>query len=229
MSESVIRHLDSCPVTLCFHGIGSPTARFATEDEDYWVGLDQFRTVLDLVAERPHVGLTFDDGFASDVDLALPELVARGLGAAFFVVTDRLDHPGCLSREGVRALAEAGMYVGSHGHGHRDWRRLSGAEVDLEYVTARRDLEDLLAAPVDRVACPFGSYDRSALARARHFGYAKLYSCDDGWGRPGAWMVPRFTVKSHTTVAEVVRLLDEPPGPVATLRDRARTFVKGLR
>ena len=41
---------------------------------EVWVGLASFLDVLDAAAERGDVTITFDDGNASDVEIALPAL-----------------------------------------------------------------------------------------------------------------------------------------------------------
>ena len=66
-------------VNLTVHGIG-PTDRPLEPDEDKtWVTVEQFEQVLDTAVGRPDVRITFDDGNASDVRIALPRLVERGL------------------------------------------------------------------------------------------------------------------------------------------------------
>src|SRR6478609_7258795 len=112
-------------LNLCFHGIGVPAGRALEPHEDsFWVGTDAFDEMLDLIARSPWVRITFDDGNASDAQIALPALLRRGLRASFFVIAGRCDEPGSLSRADVRELARSGMTVGSHGLRHRNWRRL---------------------------------------------------------------------------------------------------------
>jgi len=68
-------------VILTVHGIG-PTSRSLDPGEDRtWVTLKQFEQVLDAAAGRPEVQITFDDGNASDIEIALPRLLQRGLSA----------------------------------------------------------------------------------------------------------------------------------------------------
>ena len=111
-------------VNLCFHGIGTPARDTEPGEDAYWISTDLYRRVLDVVAEDPHVRISFDDGNASDVEIGLPGLVERGLTATFFVLAGRLDQPGSLAVDDVRALATAGMRIGSHGMDHRPWRGL---------------------------------------------------------------------------------------------------------
>jgi len=79
---------------MTFHGIGEPPRALARDEGKVWLSNEGFVALLDAVAERDDVRLTFDDGNASDVEHALPALRARGLRATFFVVAGRLGTSG---------------------------------------------------------------------------------------------------------------------------------------
>lgn len=96
----------------------------------------QFEQVLDAVVGRSDVRLTFDDGNASDVEVALPRLVERSLTAEFFVLAGKLGERGHLNRAAVRSLLDAGMAIGSHGWSHRDWRRIDETQAHQEFYEA---------------------------------------------------------------------------------------------
>src|ERR1700729_2622598 len=109
---------------LTFHGIGEPGRELDPGEADVWGSHAQFLALLDRVAGRDDVRITFDDGNASDLELGLPALSARGLRATFFIVAGRLGAPRFLDEAGLRALASAGMEIGSHGMRHQPWRGL---------------------------------------------------------------------------------------------------------
>src|SRR6185295_6162500 len=102
-------------VTLTVHGIGTPVRPLDPGEDEVWVTVKQFEDVLDAVAGRADVRLTFDDANASDVEIALPHLVKRGLTAQFFLPAGLLGRPGRLTEDNVRELLDAGMTLGSHG------------------------------------------------------------------------------------------------------------------
>jgi peptidoglycan/xylan/chitin deacetylase (PgdA/CDA1 family) len=216
-------------INLCFHGIGTPPDGVLAEEASYWVGVGTFRRVLDLVAERPDVRISFDDGNASDVTVALPDLLERGRVAEFFVIAGRLGSSGSLSADDVRRLRQAGMGVGSHGMHHRVWRGLSPAEQHDELVVARRRLEEVLDEPVRTAACPLGRYDRATLAALRRLRYTRVYTSDRALARPGTWRQARFSLRAHDTADDVARWLRHGDRRTTRVADSARTFVKGLR
>src|SRR5690349_7981716 len=131
-------------VNLTVHGIGPYPRTLDPGEDGTWVTVGQFERVLDTVMGRPDVRITFDDGNASDVEIALPRLRERGLTAEFFVLAGLLGQPGRLDAAGVRELRRSGMSIGSHGWSHRDWRRLDDKQAEEELVHANEVLEDIV-------------------------------------------------------------------------------------
>jgi peptidoglycan/xylan/chitin deacetylase (PgdA/CDA1 family) len=192
-------------VGICCHGVGTPSPSLDREAQEYFVSEDLFHAVLDEVAQRPWVQLTFDDGYASDVDVALPALLERGL------------------------LAEAGMTVGSHGMRHRSWRGLDAESAHQEFTVARSLIGTAAQAPVRAAACPFGSYDRKVLSALRRHGYTQVFTSDRRRARAGAWLQPRYSIKAGDTLSSV-RTGILAPRPVAErLRGAAAAQVKAWR
>ncbi len=212
--------MSSRSINFTFHGIG-PQERFLEPGEGtVWVSTERFRSVLDAVKGRPDVRITFDDGNRSDVEIALPALLERGMTATFFVVAGRLGSDAFLTAEDLRALAAAGMRIGSHGMHHRPWRE---ADLQEEVVTAKAVLEDALGQPITEAACPFGSYDRRVLKALKRAGYARVYTSDRGSAAPGEWLQARTSI----TEAGDVRSLMDPSAP--SLRRRAELAAKRWR
>jgi peptidoglycan/xylan/chitin deacetylase (PgdA/CDA1 family) len=210
-------------LNLTFHGIGEPPADRARE-VDYWLPREQLLLALDRARLRPDVAITFDDGNLSDVEVALPALLERGLKAHFFVCAGRLDQPGFLGADGVRALIAAGMTVGSHGMHHRRWPALTSRELIEETEGARLRLESVTRTPADTVAVPFGEYNRRVLAAVRRAGFARVFTSDQGWASAAAWLQPRNTLHRSQGPAAIDRLLDTREAlPLRWMRGLKRT------
>jgi peptidoglycan/xylan/chitin deacetylase (PgdA/CDA1 family) len=220
-------------LVLNFHGIGTPHRGVGPAEQAVWMSRQHFVGVLDHIAalreaQEIPIAITFDDGNASDVTFALPELCKRGLAATFFVCAGRLDTPEYLSPLGLRDLLRSGMRVGSHGMHHRDWRKLDEAGLADEVSAARMQLEDACGQPVSEAAIPFGSYDRRVLDKLRAAGFACAYTSDGGFARRGAWLRPRNTLGAGSGPEDVTRLLVSERGLYTVLRG-ARKFYKRLR
>lgn len=183
-------------VNFAMHGIGRPARQLEPGENERWVTVEQFDRILDAIEERADVHLTFDDGNESDVEIALPRLVERGLTAEFFPLAGRLGQRGYLDRDALRDLARAGMEIGSHGWEPRDWRRLDDRHARRELTDAPKLLGDLCGRPVQRYSLPFGAYDRRVLARLRQAGATRVYTSDGGETSRDGWLQPR-TELSH--------------------------------
>jgi peptidoglycan/xylan/chitin deacetylase (PgdA/CDA1 family) len=216
-------------VNVCFHGIGSTSRTMEPGEDDYWISVDTFQRILDEVMTWPSVRISFDDGNASDVEIGLPALVERQLTADFFVLAGRFDQPACVSEDGVRELRSYGMTIGSHGMHHRSWRHLPAAHTTEEFETARERIAEVAGMPVTTVACPFGLYDRRALAGLREAGYDHVFTSDRRPAQPGAWLQPRYSVGKNDTAASVRAEMLEPQSPVRRLRGVAVGAVKRWR
>lgn len=207
-------------VNLTVHGVG-PTDRVLDDGEARtWVTVEQFEQILDAVAGRSDVRITFDDGNASDVEIALPRLLERGLRAEFFVLAGLLGEPGRLDHDGVRELVRSGMRIGSHGWAHRDWRRITGDQIPQEFSDAHQVLSELSGQPVTRVAVPFGSYDRQVLRQLRRAGVRRVYTSDGGRAGRESWLQARTSLRDDLGAEWIQRVLDPAP-----LRLRARRHV----
>jgi len=133
---------------------------------------------------RGLVGITFDDGYASVLENAVPELLRRGFAATVFVVSDRVGGTNdwdagtpwpLLSWSQVGELAAAGLEIGSHGANHV---RLAGADagtVRSEVSGSRERLSRLVDAEVRGFAYPYGDMDAAARRAVRDAGYD--YGC----------------------------------------------------
>lgn len=182
-------------MNLAVHGVGRPARPLDPGEDERWVTVDQFERVLDAVTDREDVHLTFDDGNESDVEIALPRLVERGLTAEFFPLAGRLGQRGYLDRDGLRELARAGMEIGSHGWEPRDWRRLDDRHARRELTDAPKLLGDLCGRPVRRYSLPFGAYDRRVLARLRQAGATRVYTSDGGAAHQDGWLQARTELR----------------------------------
>jgi peptidoglycan/xylan/chitin deacetylase (PgdA/CDA1 family) len=217
----VVRHRS---INITFHGIGRPQRPLEEGESEVWVTRAQFLSMLDSVARRDGVRITFDDGNASDVEHAVDALRARGLTATFFVVAGRLGKPAFLDEAGVRELAAAGMDIGCHGMHHRPWRGLGDDDLREELVEAKQVLEAVVERPVTQAACPFGAYDRRVLRTLRRAGYEGVYTSDRGTARPGDWLQARTSVGPHDSPALLDRI-----GTADTLQRRMKRAVKRWR
>lgn len=208
-------------IGLIFHGIGRPGRELEPGEARYWISEARFDDILDRIAAsagRARIRISFDDGNLSDVEIALPALLARGLSADFFVLSDRIDQPGSLTGDHLRTLLAAGMRVGSHGTAHRDWRRLDAAELARELAGSRQHLQGLCGQAITAAGIPFGAYDGSVLRAIKAAGYLCAYSSDRGRMREDMFLRPRTSLREDMAAAEIAAVLAGRMSPLARLR-----------
>ncbi|WP_405778496.1 polysaccharide deacetylase family protein [Streptomyces sp. NBC_00859] len=154
---------------------------------------------------RGLVGLTFDDGYRDFTDRALPLLKRHGCTATLFVLPGR---PGgenawdalgprkpLLTEDGIRAAADAGMEIGSHGLYHQDLTGTDDDELREETRGSRELLRRITGAAPEGFCYPYGTIDRRAVDAVRDAGYG--YGCAIGPGRlAGVHALPRTHI-SH--------------------------------
>lgn len=210
-------------INVCFHGIGAPGRTQEPGEAEYWIERDAYLWVLDEIAMWPHVTISFDDGNASDHDIGLPGLVDRGLVASFFVLAGRIDTPGSLSADQLRALVGAGMTVGTHGMHHVPWPGLDERGRHVELVEARAVIADTIGVAVDEAACPLGRYDRAVLRELRRLGYTRVHTSDRTASASTAWIQPRYSVRRTDTASTLRASILERQ----SILDRVRPAVVG--
>ena len=154
-----------------------------------WLGENGYRTTRLRDAEPGNSGsarraiITFDDGDISNLRVALPALVKRGMVAEFFVTADFVGRPGRLAPEDLRTLASAGMSVQAHGCSHRYLDELDQAQVEQELGDAKRRLEGILGEPVTALALPGGRGGERERVLALSMGYLDVLGSVPGRNR----------------------------------------------
>ena len=212
---------DEKELILNFHGTGEIPRSLDPGEHQCWLSSEEFGQALDFAAARPSTIITFDDGNSSDIKVALPALLARGLRAKFFVLSGRLSEKHFLFPSDLRELVASGMSIGTHGRTHRPWKGLNSKECEDEFVIARREIEDIIGAAVEEAACPFGVYCRASLLSLRRAGMKRVYTSDRGWSSSGQWLVPRNTLHRGRAIAEA--------SAAYANQSRLRTLLRNLK
>jgi peptidoglycan/xylan/chitin deacetylase (PgdA/CDA1 family) len=187
---------------LCYHRIEVPPV--GAERDTNFVTPTQFAEQLDWLKQRGFTGvtvrdvlawqrgeralpakpvaITFDDGYSSVEEQALPLLERHQWRCTVFAVTGYLGRTNVwdphapsttlLDAAALRALLAAGHDVGAHTRHHRRVRGLDAAAAREELADARMDLESALGTSCQTIAFPYGSHDRVTLSRVKDAGYA---------------------------------------------------------
>jgi peptidoglycan/xylan/chitin deacetylase (PgdA/CDA1 family) len=150
--------------------------------------------------------LTFDDGFRSVREDALPVLERLRWPFTVFLVSDlvgrddlwtRASNPDgvvypLLNAEEILDLQRRGIAFHSHTCSHASLPELDDAGLAHELEDSREALQALLGRPIDYLAYPFGHLDERVVAAARRAGYRAAFSTQPGFNRRS---VDRFRIR----------------------------------
>ena len=209
-----------------FHGVGSIKRPFDPGEENVWLEEKTFCSMLDEIVGVQGIEITFDDGNASDIEIAISALLSRGLKASFFIPVGKLGTPGFLQESNIRTLIDAGMEIGSHGWAHRSWRKLAEDDLAQELIESRKRLQDITGVDVLSAACPFGDYDSRVLKSLRNAGYREIYTSDRGPAISTCLLKPRNTAHATDVPESVLRERSDFRNGLVR---RARMFYKRKR
>jgi peptidoglycan/xylan/chitin deacetylase (PgdA/CDA1 family) len=190
---------------ITYHGVGDcppardpyrmfmPIAHF----EAHLAFLARRRTVvpLDVVVEghipsgRPVVAITFDDGYRSVLEEAVPRLKRHGFPATCFVPTkwigerntwDTFDDTACplpiMGDDELLDIARAGVQVASHGHAHAHLGDVGEEEAHADAVASMDRLTELLGERPRYLAYPYGSQSEAAHRAVAGAGFEAAFS-----------------------------------------------------
>ena len=137
--------------------------------------------------------VTFDDGFLSVVENALPELKKRDFPFTVFFPTGSWGkrpswirdpkhsswEERVLSREELRVLGtEPLVTIGSHSVNHPNFLRLDTATAAKEFRESKQDLESVLGRTVGLFSFPHGAHNEGLVIQARNEGYLRVFTVE---------------------------------------------------
>ena len=142
-----------------------------------------------LLAGERYAAVTFDDGYQSTVENALPELKARNIPCTLFVVSHLPGHsPWWSGTEGydredkfVTAEQLVGLpselvTIGSHTMTHPHLSALSEEMAKRELFESRQLLQQTLRREIRLFAFPHGAFNDVLVTWCREAGYQRVFS-----------------------------------------------------
>jgi peptidoglycan/xylan/chitin deacetylase (PgdA/CDA1 family) len=210
--------MSSRVVVIAYHAVG-PCDR-ADDRDNLYVSTERFADHMEFLASHrrvitleqavqappepgpPAVAITFDDGYRSVLQHAVPILEAHGFPATMFVPTkwigdrNRWDAPIPCSLDimAVDELREAdarGLEIESHGHAHLDLTDAGEADATADVGESLDVLEGITGRRPRFLAYPFSHGSSGAQWAAESLGLIAAFSIDrPGTGRFDAARVP---------------------------------------
>lgn len=144
-------------------------------------------------SKKTLVAVTFDDGYVSVFENALPELKKRNIPITIFIPTGLLGkrpewvksnqcpswEEYIVSRNELKNIAsEPLITIGSHTISHSNLLKISLKEAIRELVSSKAELEDLLSRPIEFLSFPYGAYNTHLVELALKVGYRCLFTIE---------------------------------------------------
>jgi peptidoglycan/xylan/chitin deacetylase (PgdA/CDA1 family) len=125
--------------------------------------------------------ISFDDGWETQFEYALPSLEKYHYPATFFVITNYIGRPGFISWPQLQTLLTQGMSIGSHSRSHPRLTKITdSAKLWDQIFNSKIILETQLETSVEEFAYPYGLYDAKAAAAVKQAGYRAGRGCCSG-------------------------------------------------
>ncbi len=199
------------PAGAPFPGLYVPSAEFAAQMQALkaagWhaVTMDQLEAYwtrgVPLGPGKPIV-LTFDNGYASQYENALPILKRLGwVGDENIQLTGLPPSQGGLTDGQVRGLIAAGWELDTQGISHADLITLDAAQLKYQVASARQTLQKRYGVPVNWFCYPSGHYDATVIAAVKAAGFVGSTTVIPGWANPSEdpYRLPRLRILGGTS------------------------------
>lgn len=149
-------------------------------------------TAEQLESGGRYAAVTFDDGFRSFAENALPELTKRAIPSTMFVVSGAMGEPPAwltesylgnqteiaMSAEELRELPRECVTIGSHTVTHPQMTKLAAKAAKDELVNSRNQLENALGRTIKLFSFPYGLYDPNLVEWCREAGYERVFTVE---------------------------------------------------
>lgn len=159
------------------------------------ITLDQLLAAQEGKARLPDnaVAVTFDDGFATTFEHAMPVLEKYCVPATMYIVANRIggDNDWMHSRgmpkrtlmdaSQIREMDAAGIDIGSHTLNHARLSETPEDQMQQEIAESKTCLEGLLTKSVRHFAYPYGLYNETARNLVEQAGYVSACSTRSGF------------------------------------------------
>jgi peptidoglycan/xylan/chitin deacetylase (PgdA/CDA1 family) len=173
------------------------------------------------------VAITFDDGFVSNLQGAVPVMRELGCRAINYLVADRIgktsDWEAAEGGEArplmddvqIRDWLAAGHSIGAHTCTHPRLSRIPWDRAKEEIVASRKKLEDAFGTAIEHFAYPYGDYNQAVVDLVREAGFKTAVTMDRGvnQGNMDPFRLKRWTARYPTrTIGAVLRRLFRQSG-----------------
>lgn len=225
-------HSASRSQVLLYHSFGA--SPWAVSPADFAAQMQYLSEHFDVVplaqlltqahGGRTRCAITFDDGYESVFQIALPILRQVGFPATLYLTTDAIaerdnlssgDFPGLypgdrmLNWTQAMALADGGVSIGSHLMEHRAVTELAPQQASVQLAGSKQKIEQRLGTPCEDFSYPWGRYHRASLDWVQAAGYhTAVTGLHYPWKSGGdPLLIPRMDIRREYSLEDFAAIL----------------------
>lgn len=125
---------------------------------------------------RNPVVVTFDDGWRSQYENAIPVLVKFHIPATFYIYTGVIGARAFMTWENLHDLVRINMEIGDHTKSHPALTKINISKLNEELLQSKVVLERNLHVTVSDLAYPYGDYNDLIINEVKKYGYISARS-----------------------------------------------------
>lgn len=144
-------------------------------------------TIQDLIKDEQDknlplkpIAITFDDGWRSQYDNALPVLIKNNIPATFYIYTGVIGSNAYMTWEDLHNLVNLKMEIGDHTKSHPHLTKIDTNKLNEELLDSKHVLEKNLHVNVTDFAYPYGNYNQSIMNELKKDGYVSARTSNKG-------------------------------------------------
>lgn len=169
-----------------------------------------------------YIVLTFDDGYANNLEFATPILHKYGYKATVFMITGFVNNDDFLTAGQLKTMRIMGWEIGSHGDTHLPLGDQKRSKVEWEAFISKQYIEYSTRQMVNFVAYPYGSFTKETAEIFGEFGYWGGLTGIDGVNSPDTdpWAYKRVNMPQDKFYINTL--------PIRLFRAQVRDWLKNL-
>lgn len=211
---------DTSPVPiLVYHRFGTPPPHASKMQVHYFVSPENFAKQMQYLKDHGYttitfntlvdhylngtaipsksIVLTFDDGWRSQYEDAVPILKQFGFTGSFYIITSYETYPAYMTWDMIKDLDKSKFEIGSHTVHHLNLAKIDLAKANTEVTDSKKTLETELGHPITTFVYPEYGNNAAVQQLLKNAGYLGARA---GWTKTANSKDTIFDLKSQEAV-----------------------------